>query len=174
MIGYFFAVTTPVLVSQACLANISAYHFWSIADRYLDLVSRLHVQIRLMGNFGLNGGVPWLTNTDGELCLFRKDRVEGVSHFLVDCLSFKDNFESLWSNLRQKIISSNPSDGTQISHFISSLDIQQKVLLLLGGLPLPFDQVTVTMINRYVSSAVGNIHRLRKEMLHELEAPWLP
>ena len=27
------------------------------------------MQIRFMGNFGLNGGVPWLTNTDGELCL---------------------------------------------------------------------------------------------------------
>ena len=25
------------------------------------------MQIRLIGNFGLNGGVPWLTNTDGEL-----------------------------------------------------------------------------------------------------------
>ena len=57
-------------VAQACLANISPYHFWPIADCYPDLVSRLHVQIRVKGNFGLNGGVPWLTNTDGELCLF--------------------------------------------------------------------------------------------------------
>ena len=152
-------------VAQTCLENISPYQFWPIADHYPDLVSRLHVQIRFMGNFGLNGGVPWLTNTDGELC-----------HFLSDCSSFRDNFESLWSNLSQKVIASNPSDGTQVSHFISSLDRQQKIILLLGGFPLPFDGViiTVTMINRFISSAVGKIHRLRKEMLRELEAPWLP
>ena len=45
-------------VAQTCLESISPYQFWSIADHYPDLVSRLHVQIRLMGNFGLNGGVP--------------------------------------------------------------------------------------------------------------------
>ena len=39
------------------------------------------MQKRLMGNFGLNGGVPWLTNTDGELCLLCKESVEDVSHF---------------------------------------------------------------------------------------------
>ena len=59
-------------VAQTCPANISPYHFWSIADRYPDLVSRLHVQIRLMGNFGLNGDVPWLINTDGKFCFFAK------------------------------------------------------------------------------------------------------
>ena len=160
-------------VAQACLENISPYQFWSIADRYPDLVSRLHVQIRLMGNFGSNGGVPWLTNTDGELCLFCKNSVEYVSHFLSDCSSFRDDFESLWSNLSQKLIACNPSDRTQISHFISSLDRQQKSNLLLGGFLLPFDRVTITMINRFMNSAVGKIHQLRKEMLRELEAPWL-
>ena len=57
------------------------------------------MQIRPVGNFGINGGVPWLTNTDGELCLFWEDNVEDVSHFLVDCPIFGDNFESLWLNL---------------------------------------------------------------------------
>ena len=142
-------------VAQTCLENISPYQFWSIADHYPDLVSRLHVQIRLMGNFGLNGGVPWLTNTDGELCLFCENSVEDVSHFLSDCSSFRDNFESLWSNLSQKLIACNPFDGTQISHFFCSLDRQQKIILLLGGFALPFDGVTVTVINRFISSAVG-------------------
>ena len=57
----------------------------------------------------------WLTNTDGELSPFCKDSVEDVSHFLSHCTSFIDTFESLWSNLSQKIIACNPSDGTQIS-----------------------------------------------------------
>ena len=119
-------------VAQACLENISPYQFWSIADLYPDLVRHLHVQIRLMGNFGINGGVPWLTNADGELCLLCKESVEDVSHFLLDCLNFRDNRESLWSNLNQKVIAYNPSDGMQISHFFNSLDREQKILLLLG------------------------------------------
>ena len=101
------------------------YVIWSIAYRYSDLVGRLHVQMRLMGNFGLHGGVAWLTSTDDKLCVFCKDSVEDVNHFLVDYPSFKGNFESLGSNLSQKIIACNPSDGTQISDFISSLDRQQ-------------------------------------------------
>ena len=67
-------------VAQACLENSSP-------DLYPDLVKHLHAQIRLMGNFGINGCVPWLTSTDGEHCLLCKESfsVEDVSHFLLDC-----------------------------------------------------------------------------------------
>ena len=100
------------------------HQFWSIADLYPDLVGHLHVQIRLMGNFGINGG---------ELCFLCKESFEDVGHFLLDCPNFRDNRESLWSNLSRKVIACNPSDGTQISHFFfSSLDREQKILLLLG------------------------------------------
>ena len=34
-----------------------------------------------------------------------------------------------------------------MSHFISSLDRQLKIMLLLGGFRLPFGEVIVTMIN---------------------------
>ena len=56
-------------VAQECLANVSPEQFWSIADNYPDLAKCLHVQIRLAGNVGLNGGVPWLSNTEDALCL---------------------------------------------------------------------------------------------------------
>ena len=147
-------------VAQACLENISPDQFWSIADLYPDLVRHFHVQIRLMENFGINGSVPWLTNTDGKLCLLCKESTEDLSHFLSGCPNFRDNRESLWSNLSQKVIACNSSDGTQMSHFFSSLDREQKILLLLGSLHLPFDQVTVTMVKRFMSSAIGKIHRL--------------
>ena len=161
-------------VAGACLDNISPDQFWSIANLYQDLVRHLHVQIRLKGNFWINGGVPWLTNTDGELCLLCKESVEDVSHFLLDCPYFRDNLEYLWSNLSQKAIAFNLSDRTQISHFFGSLDREQKILLLLGALHLPFDQVTVNKVKRFISFATCKIHSLRKEMLRELEAPWLP
>ena len=82
--------------------------------------------------------------------------------------------ESLWSNLSQNILACNPSDRTQISHFFSSLDREQKTLVLLEGPHLSFDQVTVTMVKRIVVSAVCKIHWLREEVFRELEAPWLP
>ena len=37
--------------ARTCLDNVSPHKFWSISDQYLDLVCRLHVQIRLMGYF---------------------------------------------------------------------------------------------------------------------------
>ena len=73
----------------------------------------------------------------------------------------------------QKITTANPSGANQISQFISSLDSQLKILSLLVGLRLPFAQVTVTIIDIFMLSAVGNIHCLRKYMLCELETLWL-
>ena len=44
-------------------------------------------------------------------------------------------------------------------------------MLLVGGLSLPFDNPTTTLVKKFVSSAVGTIYKLRTEKLHELEAP---
>ena len=54
----------------------------------------------------------------------------------------------------------NPLDGTHICNFISNLDRDSKVLLLLGRLPLPFDNATAIHIKRFMSSAVGKICKL--------------
>ena len=45
---------------QTCFENISHPDFWSLANEYSDLATRLHTQARLMGSFGLKGSVPWL------------------------------------------------------------------------------------------------------------------
>ena len=63
------------------------------------------------------GGVLWLTNTDGELCLLCKESVEDVSHFLLDCPNFRDNRGSLWSNLSQKVIACNHLTGPKYHIF---------------------------------------------------------
>ena len=75
--------------------NVSPEKLWSIPDRYIDLVSQLHVQIKLMGNFGLNAGIPWLSDTDGTLCFIYKEGDDNVDYFLPECQAFKDNFESI-------------------------------------------------------------------------------
>ena len=47
--------------------------------------------IKLMGNFRLNGSVPWFTNIDGEPCILCKESVEDVSHFLLNYHNFRGN-----------------------------------------------------------------------------------
>ena len=68
---------------------------------------------------------------------------------------------------------SNQADGVNICQFIDNLDRHHKVLLLLGGLCLPFDNATNTVIKRFIAAAIGKLHKLRQERLREQEAPWL-
>ena len=71
-------------VAQTVSKNMSIQKFWSIADEYPDLVTRLHTQARLMYNFGLNASVPWLTDTEGALCFTCKEDIENADDFLLD------------------------------------------------------------------------------------------
>ena len=77
---------TEMQIASSFLANVIPFHFWSLADHFPDLVSRLHVQVRLMGQYGLSGGIPWLRNSDGAFCFVCKQDVESVTHFLLDCM----------------------------------------------------------------------------------------
>ena len=97
-------------VVQSCLENVSPFRFWSLANQFPDLVSRMHIQVRLMGNFGLNGSLPWLQNTDGVICFICKEDIESVTHFFLDYSYFRNNFESLRDKLKIKIARSNPKD----------------------------------------------------------------
>ena len=126
-----------------------------------------------MRNFGLNGYIPWLQNIDGAICFICKGEIESVTHFFLDCSYFRNNFDSLSYKLKRKIAQPNQTDGIYICNFITNLDGQNKVFLLLGGLALPFDNETNIQIDRFISSAVGKIYKLRQERLRELEAPWL-
>ena len=47
--------------------------------------------------------------------------------------------------MKTKIINFNQTDGITISDFITNLDLHKKVLLLLGGLSLPFDDASVVL-----------------------------
>ena len=96
----------------------------------------MHIQIRLMGNFGLNEGVPWHVGTNRSLCLFCKECNSFSACMIV--LSLKKTL-ILYGT---RITETNPLDGSQIFNFIGNLDGVRKVLLLLGALSLPFDNAT--------------------------------
>ena len=140
-------------IAQACLENVSPSKFWSFAYLYPDLVSRLHTK-----------SDSWVIN---------KENKESVYRHFTECLPSRDNYSSLWSNLKTKIINFDQTDGITMSDFITNLDLHGKVLLLLGGLSLPFDDASVILIKRFVASAVDKIHKLWTGKLRELEAPWL-
>ena len=114
-------------VAQACLENVSLSKFWSLADLYPDLVSCYHTQVRLMGNLCLNGGISWLFKTEGSLCFICKENTETVYHHFIECLPFRDNYNSLWFNLKTKIINFNQIDGIMMSDVITNLDPHEKV-----------------------------------------------
>ena len=107
-----------------------------------------------MGNFGLNGGIPRLCNTGGAICFLCKVDIETVSHFLLDCPNLREHFDLLWATLTVKVTKFNDIVGRQISEFTAKLDRHQKVVLLLGCLPLPVDATTATMITRFIAAAV--------------------
>ena len=47
--------------------------------------------------------------------------------------------------------------------FITNLDQHNKMLLLLGGLQLPFDDLTANSIKRFLAAAVGKFTRLARK-----------
>ena len=114
-----------------------------------DLVACQHVHVSLMGNLDVIGGIPWLSETDGALCLTCREDHETLCHFFFDCPTFSPNFDSLWCNLHSKTSNFNATDGIQISQFITSLDRFHKTLFLLGC--LHFDNTTDTSVNKFMS-----------------------
>ena len=116
-------------IARACLENVPLRMFWAFADIYPDLTARRHVQVTLMGNFGLNGGIPWLAETDNSL-LYLQRRQQTLCHFFFDCPTFKPTFDSLWCNLLLKACNLNAVNETQISQFITNLDVPQNAFVV--------------------------------------------
>ena len=108
-----------------------------------------------MGNFGFSAELPWASKADDALCFICKESNDNLYHFLFDCPYFRDNFDSLWSNLVIKATNCNPADGSHVSSFLTNLDQQNKALMLVGCLPLPFDSVTVTVLLRQLVRSIS-------------------
>ena len=85
--------------AKSCLELVPPQKFWSISSYYPDLVCRLYLQIRLMGNFGLNTSIPWAKTTDSTICFICKEGEVTLHHFLFDCTGLREHFDLLWSSL---------------------------------------------------------------------------
>ena len=116
------ATVTPILKCKC--DNLS----FLVSSRPFPRLSRLHVEVRMMGQFGFSEGIPWLRHSDRTFCFLCKQDVESVTHFFLDCSYFKQNFLSLWRNLKLKITVSSQADGGNVCQFIANLDRHHKVL----------------------------------------------
>ena len=117
--------------------------------------------------------MPWTIKADESLCFVCTKAKDDLYHLLFNCSYFRKNFDSLWSNLDVKASNSSCTNGGHISAFIKNLDQDSKALLLLGCLPLPFDSMTLSVITRFVASAIAKVCKLRPERSRELEVSWL-
>ena len=89
----------------SCMAN---NEFWEIVDRVPDLAFKRILQIRLMGNLGLQYGAPWLRKSGSSMCFLCKDsNVEDISHFLFACHKIEDKWATFWYILKEKVSNSD-------------------------------------------------------------------
>ena len=63
--------------------SLPPHSFWFIASSFPDLVPKFRSQVRLMGSHGLQGGIPWLKETDQTICPLCKSGTEDLTHFLL-------------------------------------------------------------------------------------------
>ena len=109
-------------LAKACTDNIPPQQFWSLTDQDPDSVCHLRVQVRFMGNLRANAGVPWLSDTDCVKCFICRNGIENAGHFFFDCMSFKENFTILWSNLKTTLFNANPLESNFMFSFLENLD----------------------------------------------------
>ena len=88
-------------------------------------------------------------------------RCRSTGHFVFDCVSFRENVTILWSNLKTILFHVNSLESNFMFSVLENSDRMHKTMFLLGGLSLPFDSKTTTIVKRFVSTAVGKFTLLR-------------
>ena len=65
-------------------------------------------------------------------------------------MGFREHFDPLWPRLTTAVIRSTLTDGSHMSDILMNAEQQQKAVLLIECLPLPFDPATIMMIVHFV------------------------
>ena len=91
-----------------------------------------------MVNAGLQGGVPWLRNSSKSIHPIWKSQEEDNYLFRLRCKAMRPEFDLFWSKLFSLIEINATFEAYVIIYFLRNLADHNKVLLLTGGLKLPF------------------------------------
>ena len=115
-----------------------------------DLAPKRRTQLRVMVNAGLQGGVPWLRNSCKSICPICKSEDEDNYYFLLRCKAMIPEFDLFWSKLFSLYQTKVTSEANVIINFLRNLDDHSKILLLTGGLRLPFQRSISVFIARFI------------------------
>ena len=142
-----FCPKTLFDIRKGCMFLHFSVAILAISEQYPDLIKHLQQQFRLMAQLCLNGGVSWLQIL---MVVFvssvnRKPKTEDRLPKLQRGIRV-----SLVKPKKNKTIRSNPLDESVIIGFISNLIRQERLQLLLGNLLFLFDNLTNTLITRFV------------------------
>ena len=59
-------------MNASIFRSLPPHSFWSITSSFPDLIPNISNQVRLMGSHELQGGIPWLRETDQAICFLCK------------------------------------------------------------------------------------------------------
>ena len=78
----------------SAFAEITFETFWSITSEYPELVPKRNLQLRLIGNLGLQSGIPWLRIKSEDKCLLCGIQEEDMIHFALRFPYFFNDWKS--------------------------------------------------------------------------------
>ena len=114
-----------------------------------------------MESHGLQGGSPWLKETDQAICPFCKGGTEDLTHFPLKCSALKDEWEFFWESLFSKVEICRPHEAGTFKIFSVNLNDDSKCRLLLGGLNTPFPKVIKDIVRKYAAVSVSKMIKLK-------------
>ena len=84
----------------------------------------MHTQLCILGNFGFNGGVPWVSGTDGQLCFLCKSATDNNRHFILDYPSFGENFDLSFSKITDMLKQCLNASFSKNSYFEQNFEFE--------------------------------------------------
>ena len=118
------------------------------------MVPKRNLQLRLMGNLGLQSGVPWLRIRGEDKCLLCHIEKEDMIHFALGCPYFFSHWKSFCYRVRQIVLVSGDGDAQTFSLFVKRL--------LTGCLKIPFNIDLRHKIEKFIAVSVRKIYRIRR------------
>ena len=146
-------------------ASMNSDFYWSLTSEMPDLVSKRRTQLRVMVNAGLQGGVPWLRNSCKSICPICESEEEDNYTFLLRCKAMRPEFDLFWSKLFSLTETKATIEADVIINYLRSLNDHNKVLLVTGGLRLPFQRSISVSIARFVMVSVHKLVRIRERLI---------
>ena len=90
-----------------------------------------------------------------------KSEEEDSYHFLLRCKAVRPEFDLFWSKLFSLVQTKATIEADVIINFIGNFDDHNKVLLLTGGLEVPFQRSMRESVIRFIMVSAHKLVRIR-------------